>query len=90
MGTGAVLVNDATGETVFRIVEPVGSVVIERGEIGPDDAFARRLLGLRAGDTIEIVKAVVGAQASRQVRADLREFDNQARNLATAFPDQHT
>lgn len=90
VGSGAVLVNETTGETLFRIIEPSGVPVIERGEIGPDDAFARRLIGLQVGDTIEVVKAAVAAQDYRvaeiqschlfAMRRTLRDFNS-------LFPD---
>ena len=65
VGSGVVLVNETTGETLFRVIEPAGTPVIERGEIGPEDAFARRLIGLRVEDAIDIAKAAVGAQSYR-------------------------
>lgn len=90
VGSGAELVNDATGETLFRIVEPAGDPVIERGEIGPDDPFARRLVGLRAGDTIDVAKAAVGAQAYRIAEVQSRHLFAMRRTLRdfpSLFPD---
>lgn len=90
VGSGAELVNDATGETLFRIIEPAGDPVIERGEIGPDDPFARRLVGLRAGDTIDVAKAAVGAQAYRVVEVQSRHLFAMRRTLRdfpSLFPD---
>jgi hypothetical protein len=90
VGSGAMLVNEATGEILFRIVEPASDPVIERGEIGPDDAFARRLIGLRVGDTIEVTKAAVGAQEYRVAEIQSRHLFAMRRTLRdfpSLFPD---
>ena len=90
VGSGAELVNETTGEIIFRIIEPEGVPVIERGEIGPDDAFARRLIGLRVGDTIEVVKAAAGAQEYRVGEVQSRHLFAMRRTLRdfpSLFPD---
>jgi len=90
VGTGAALVNETTGEMLFRLIEPAGAPVVERGEIGPDDAFARRLVGLRVGDSIKVVKAAVGAQEYRVVEIQSRHLFAMRRTLRdfpSLFPD---
>ena len=89
-GSGAMLVNESNGEILFRIIEPNGSPMIERGEIGPEDAFARRMLGLRVGDTIKVTKAAVGAQEYRVAEIQSRHLFAMRRTLRdfpSLFPD---
>jgi len=90
VGSGAALVNETTGEVLFRIIESAGVAVIERGEVGPDDPFARRLVGLRVNDTIEVVKAALGAQEYRVAEIQSRHLFAMRRTLRdfpSLFPD---
>lgn len=89
-GSGVVLVNDATEETLFRIIETASDPVIERGEIGLDDLFARRLLGLKVGDTIDVAKAAGAAQEYRVAEIQSRyhfAMGRTLRDFQTLFPD---
>lgn len=52
--TGIELLNEATGQRLFRLIESAPDPVLERGELAPDDPFAKRLLGLKVGDTVDI------------------------------------
>jgi tetratricopeptide (TPR) repeat protein len=89
-GTGVELVNEATGETLFRIIETGPNPVIERGEIAADDPFAERILGLSVGDSIDIVKAGAGTQKHRISEIQSRylfAFRRTLRDFPALFPD---
>lgn len=61
-GAGVTLRNEATGELIYRVIETAPDPVVERGELAPSDTFAKRLLGLKLDDTIEIAKVGIGPQ----------------------------
>lgn len=87
---GVVLVNDDTGEVLHRIIETAANPVIEREELSPDDGFAKRLLGLAVGDTIEFPKVGVGPQIYRVAEIQSRylfAFRRTMREFTTLFPD---
>jgi len=71
-GVGVALRNEATGETIFRIIETAEDPVVERGELAPSDTFAKRLVGLRLNDTIDINKVGVGPQTHTVVELQSR------------------
>jgi tetratricopeptide (TPR) repeat protein len=54
VGSGVHLVDDETGDELFRVIDAVTDPVIERGELSADDPFALKLLGLKTGDLIEV------------------------------------
>lgn len=89
-GTGAVLINDANGEELHRIIETGPSPLVERDELSLDDPFAKRLLGLRVGDTIEVAKFGVAPQVYRVAEIQTRflfGFRRTVRVFPTLFPD---
>jgi len=71
-GAGVALRNEVTGKTIFRIIETGEDPILERGELAPSDPFAKRLIGLRLDDTIDINKVGVGPQAHRVVELQSR------------------
>jgi tetratricopeptide (TPR) repeat protein len=89
VGTGVAILNEATGETVFRIIEDSSDPFIERGELAANDPFAQRLIGLSVGDKIDVAKAGVGMQAHRIVEIQSRylfAFRRTLRDFASLFP----
>jgi cellulose synthase operon protein C len=89
-GTGVVLVNDDTGEVLHRIIETAANPIVEREELSPDDALAKRLLGLAVGETIEFPKVGVGPQIYRLAEIQSRylfAFRRTMRDFPTLFPD---
>lgn len=89
-GAGVALINEATGETLFRIIETEPGPIVERGELSPSDPFAQRLLGLKVGDAIEMAKAGVGTQAYRVVELQSRAlfaFRRALRDFTSLFPE---
>lgn len=90
VGSGTTLINEATGEILFRVIQPGEGAVIERGEISPDDPFARRLIGLRVGDTVEVIKATGDAHDYRVAEVQSRHLFAMRRTLRdfpSLFPD---
>lgn len=64
--------------------------VIERGGMGANDAFARHMVGLRAGDAIDVMQAAVGAQECRVAEIQSRHLfamRGALRDFASSFPD---
>lgn len=72
VGSGVSLYNEVTGEMIFRIIETAPDPVIERGELAQSDPFAKRLLGLKQHDTIDILKFGVGHQPHKVVELQSR------------------
>ncbi|WP_416463779.1 PIN domain-containing protein [Sphingomonas sp. VDB2] len=89
-GAGVVLINDATGDELHRIIETGPVPAVERDELSPDETFAKRLLGLRVGDSIEFTKLGVGPQSFRVAEIQtpfLFAFRRTMRQFPTLFPD---
>lgn len=89
-GTGVVLINDATGEELHRIIETASDPRIEREELSPEDGFAKRLLGLRVGETVEIAKLGTAPQVFRvgEIQTQfLFAFRRTMRQFPALFPD---
>lgn len=89
-GAGVVLINDATGEELHRIIETGPAPAVERDELSPDEPFAKRLLGLRVGDSIAFTKLGVGPQSYRVAEIQtpsLFAFRRTMRQFPTLFPD---
>lgn len=89
-GAGVVLVNDATQEELHRIIETGPAPAVERDELSPDEPFAKRLLGLHVGDSIEVMKLGVGPQSYRVAEIQtpsLFAFRRTMRQFPTLFPD---
>ncbi|MEC3909682.1 hypothetical protein U5A82_04140 [Sphingobium sp. CR2-8] len=89
-GTGVVLINDATGEELHRIIETGPDPRVERDELSPVDGFAKRLLGLRVGETVEIAKLGTRPQVYRVSEIQthvLFAFRRTMRQFPILFPD---
>lgn len=64
-GSGIILVDDAGGDVLHYIIEPRDNPAAERGELAPDNAVAKELLGRVAGDTISVRNAGTGMKTYR-------------------------
>lgn len=71
-GCGVELRNEATGELLFRLIETDPDPVIERGELAPTDPFAKKLIGLKEGDVVDIEKLAAEPQPHRIVNIHSR------------------
>lgn len=84
VGSGVHLVDDETGDELFRVIDAVLDPVIERGELSADDPFAVRLLGLKIGDVIAVNRlganpqpyrvAAIQTKYAHAVQRTLRDF----------------
>jgi len=88
-GSGVVLVNEITGDVIYRVIEEGADPVIERGELRPTDPFATRLIGLRTGDRVDVPKVGTGGETYRveEIQSGyLFAFRRTLRDFNSLFP----
>ncbi|MBL7235906.1 hypothetical protein IFJ82_11365 [Novacetimonas hansenii] len=92
-GTGLVLLNEVTGERIHRLIETEVDPVIDRDEISPNDPFAKQMVGLKVGETIEIPKLGFEPQTYRVMEIQSRyvfAFQRTVRDFSRLFPGNAT